>query len=248
VTETVPASENADARRVPVVLVVDDSAAIRELVSVFLTDEGYRVETATDAADALERFADIAPDVALVDITMPGMSGVQLVQQLRQMSSVPMIFLTAMAGTTSVVSGLDVGADDYITKPFHPDELAARVRAVLRRERPESSGPVTMWLGADLEVDLERRLLRYRGDLVQLGRTEWGLLRELAVNAGKVCLNADLLRAVWGPEYVNDAQVLRICVSRLRRKLGARAGETGPIRTYHNVGYALEVDAPRVTS
>ena len=209
-------------------LVVDDSPAIRELVSVFLVDEGFRVATANDGHEALARFAELSPDVALVDITMPGMSGIQLVQRLRRTSQVPIIFLTAMAGTSSVVGGLDLGADDYITKPFHPDELAARVRAVLRRER-DDSGPTTMWVGPDLEVDLERRLLRHSGELVQLGRTEWGLLRELAVNAGKVCLNADLLRAVWGPEYVNDAQVLRICVSRLRRKLGARAGQAGPI-------------------
>jgi len=228
------------ARTVPVVLVVDDSPAIRELVAVFLTDEGYRVETASDAADALVMFEEVSPDVALIDITMPGMNGIQLVERLRQTSATPVIFLTAMGGTSSVVAGLDLGADDYITKPFHPDELAARVRAVLRRERGEqSSGKLR--LGAGWEIDLERRLLRYRGELVQLGRTEWGLLRQLAINAGKVCLNAELLRAVWGPEYVSDAQVLRICVSRLRRKLGARAGQTGPIRTYHNVGYALEV-------
>ncbi len=222
------------------VLLVDDSPAIRELVSLFLADEGYSVTAASDARDALEKVDEVQPDVALVDVMMPGMDGFQLVEALRSRRSLPVIFLTAVGTTESRVRGLDMGADDYVTKPFHPDELAARVRAVLRRgQRGGGAGPLR--LGNGWEIDLERRLLRHKGTLVQLGRTEWGLLRQLALNPGKVCLNADLLRAVWGPEYVSDPQILRICVSRLRRKLGAVAGDTGPIRTYHNVGYALEV-------
>jgi DNA-binding response OmpR family regulator len=222
------------------ILLADDSPAIRELVSVFLADEGYRVTAAVDAADALERIAEAEPDLAIVDIMMPGMSGLDLVRRLRTTTSLPVIFLTAMGANERRVEGLDLGADDYITKPFHPDELAARVRAVLRRGR-DGANQGLMELGSGLQVDLERRLLLRDGQLVALGRTEWHLLRYLAVNAGKVCMNGDLLRAIWGPEYAAEAQILRICVSRLRRKLGARAGEGGPIRTYHNVGYSLSI-------
>jgi DNA-binding response OmpR family regulator len=222
------------------ILLVDDSPAIRELVSVFLSDEGYRVTAAVDAAEALEKIAESEPDLAIVDIMMPGMSGLELVRRLRTTTLMPVIFLTAVVGSERRAEGLDLGADDYITKPFHPDELAARVRAVLRRGR-DGANQGLMDIGSGLQVDLERRLLLRDGQLIALGRTEWNLLRYLAVNAGKVCMNGDLLRAVWGPEYASEAQILRICVSRLRRKLGARAGEGGPIRTYHNVGYSLSV-------
>ncbi len=153
----------------------------------------------------------------------------------------PVILLTAKGSTADKAQGLDLGADDYIAKPFHPDELAARVRAVLRRSIGAAPGRGIIRFD-DVEIDLERRIVTRDGDLVQLSRTEWLLLQHLAANAGKVVLHTELLTKVWGPEYRDDLQYLRVWVSRVRRKLGARPGEPGRIRTFQGIGYLLDVD------
>ena len=153
----------------------------------------------------------------------------------------PVILLTAKGATSDKAKGLDLGADDYIAKPFHPDELAARVRAVLRRASGVSPGAGIVAFG-DIEIDLERRLLRRGGELVPLSRTEWLLLQHLAAHAGKVVLHSELLTKVWGPEYRDDLQYLRVWISRVRRKLGALPGEPGPIRTFQGIGYVLDTE------
>jgi two-component system KDP operon response regulator KdpE len=154
---------------------------------------------------------------------------------------VPVILLTAKGSTADKAKGLDLGADDYVAKPFHPDELAARVRAVIRRASGMTPGSGVVAFD-DVEIDLERRMVTRDGQLVQLSRTEWLLLQHLATNAGKVVLHTELLTKVWGPEYRDDLQYLRVWISRVRRKLGAEPGEPGRIRTFQGIGYLLDVE------
>ena len=158
---------------------------------------------------------------------MPDLDGIEVMRQLRERRPVAVILLTAKGSTADKAKGLDLGADDYIAKPFHPDELAARVRAVLRRSSGAQPGSGVLAFD-DVEIDLERRMVTRDGELVQLSRTEWLLLQHLAANAGKVVLHTELLTKVWGPEYRDDLQYLRVWVSRVRRKLGAAAGRAGP--------------------
>jgi len=170
-------------------------------------------------------------------VMMPGMDGLQVLAWVRKVSTVPVVLLTGQAQDRQKISGLNRGADDYLTKPFNPEELAARVRAVLRstmQEQQESRGVLKV---GDVTIDLDSRLVLKGTQPVSLTRTEWNLLNYLAQRAGKVILGTDLLRNVWGPEYVEDNQMLRVWISRLRSKLepaGIR------IRTVRGFGYMLE--------
>ena len=225
----------------PLVLVADDEPRITKLVALTLGEEGFRVVTASGGEEALRKAESVRPDVVLLDIVMPDLDGVEVMRRLREVRQVPVILLTARGAARDKVKGLDLGAEDYVAKPFHPDELAARVRAVLRRS--VGSGPDGGILSFDgIEIDLERRLVRRDGELVALSRTEWMLLQHLATNAGKVVLHGELLTKVWGPEYRDDLQYLRVWISRVRRKLGAAPGEPGPIRTFQGIGYVLDAE------
>jgi two-component system KDP operon response regulator KdpE len=225
----------------PLVLVADDEPRITKLVSLALSEEGFRVITAGSGEEALARAEEVRPDIVLLDIVMPDLDGIEVMRQLRERRPVPVILLTARGSTADKTKGLDLGADDYIAKPFHPDELAARVRAVIRRSAgPQPEGGVIRF--DDVEIDLERRMVLRSGELVQLSRTEWLLLSHLAENAGKVVLHTELLTKVWGPEYRDDLQYLRVWISRVRRKLGARPGESGRIKTFQGIGYLLDVE------
>jgi DNA-binding response OmpR family regulator len=228
----------------PVVLVADDEQRITKLVSMALTDEGFRVITAASGEEAVAKCEEMRPDIVLLDIVMPDLDGIEVMRQLREHRFVPVILLTAKGSASDKAKGLDLGADDYVAKPFHPDELAARVRAVLRR----ASGSVST-SGAvrfdDVEIDLERRVVTRAGELVELSRTEWLLLQHLAANAGKVVLHTELLTKVWGPEYRDDLQYLRVWISRVRRKLGSRPGDPGRIKTFQGIGYLLDVSDSR---
>ena len=195
----------------PLVLVADDEPRITKLVALTLHDEGFRVVTAGGGEEALKKAEEIRPDIVLLDIVMPDLDGIEVMRQLREWRPVPVILLTAKGSTSDKAKGLDLGADDYIAKPFHPDELAARVRAVLRRASGVSPGAGIVAFG-DIEIDLERRLLTKGGELVSLSRTEWLLLQHLAAHAGKVVLHTELLTKVWGPEYRDDLQYLRVWI------------------------------------
>ena len=226
----------------PLVLVADDEPRITKLVSIALGEEGFRVVTASGGEEALQKAEEVRPDIVLLDIVMPDMDGIEVMRQLRERRPVPVILLTAKGSISDKAKGLDLGADDYIAKPFHPDELAARVRAVLRRSNGGSPGSGVLKFD-DIEIDLERRLVTRAGELVQLSRTEWLLLQHLAANPGKVVLHTELLTKVWGPEYRDDLQYLRVWVSRVRRKLGSEAGNPGRIKTFQGIGYLLDVEA-----
>ncbi|CAN5592891.1 response regulator transcription factor [soil metagenome] len=227
----------------PLVLVADDEARITKLVSLALKEEGFRVVTAENGEMALRQAEEYRPDVVVLDIVMPDLDGIEVMRQLQERRPVPVILLTAKGSTADKAQGLDLGADDYIAKPFHPDELAARVRAVLRRASGALPGSGIIAFD-DVEIDLERRIVRRDGEIVQLSRTEWLLLQHLAANAGKVVLHTELLTKVWGPEYRDDLQYLRVWVSRIRRKLGAQPGEPGRIKTFQGIGYLLDVEPP----
>ena len=210
------------------------------------SEEGFRVVTANGGEQALQKAEEVRPDIVLLDIVMPDLDGIEVMRQLRERRPVPVILLTAKGSTADKAKGLDLGADDYIAKPFHPDELAARVRAVIRRSGGAEPGAGVIKFD-DVEIDLERRMVTRGGELVQLSRTEWLLLQHLAANAGKVVLHTELLTKVWGPEYRDDLQYLRVWVSRVRRKLGAAPGEPGRIRTFQGIGYLLDVEGATAT-
>jgi two-component system KDP operon response regulator KdpE len=229
----------------PLVLVADDEVRITKLVELALGDEGFRVITAEGGREALEKAETYRPDVVLLDIMMPDLDGIEVMRELRERRPVAVILLSAKDSTSDKALGLDLGADDYLAKPFHPDELAARIRAVLRRTDGATSGPettVTLRFD-DIEVDLERRIVTRSDELVKFSRTEWQLLQHLAANAGKVVLHSELLTKVWGPEYRDDLQYLRVWISRVRRKLGAAPGEPGRIKTLAGIGYVLDVES-----
>jgi two-component system KDP operon response regulator KdpE len=225
----------------PLVLVADDEPQITKLVALTLTEEGFRVVTARDGEEALDRVATLRPDVVLLDIVMPGMDGIEVLHQLREWHPVPVILLTARSSKADVATGLDLGADDYIAKPLHPRELAARVRAVLRRASRMQTGSSVIRVG-EFQVDLTRRIVTRNGEFVPFSRTEWLLLAHLASNVGRVMTHGELLTEVWGPEYRDDLTYLRLWIGRLRRKLGVEPGHEGPIRTFQGLGYALDVD------
>jgi len=225
------------------VLVVEDEASFSDPLSYMLRKEGFDVAVCATGPDAIEAFDRSGADLVLLDLMLPGLPGSEVCRALRERSNVPVIMLTAKDGEIDKVVGLELGADDYIAKPFHPDELAARVRAVLRRASGVAPGSGIVHLGP-VDVDLERRLVTRDGKLVSLSRTEWLLLQHLVVNAGKVVLHTELLTKVWGPEYRDDLQYLRVWISRVRRKLGAAPGEPGPITTFQGIGYVLNADDP----
>jgi two-component system KDP operon response regulator KdpE len=224
----------------PLVLVADDEVRITKLVALAMREDGFRVITADSGRDALAKAEQSRPDIVLLDIVMPDLDGFEVMRELQERRPVPVILLTAKGSTADKARGLDLGADDYLAKPFHPDELTARVRAVLRRASGSGGSGIVVF--DDVEIDLERRIVRRSGELVPLSRTEWLLLQHLAANAGKVVLHTELLTKVWGPEYRDDLQYLRVWVSRVRRKLGSEAGDAGRIRTFQGIGYLLDAE------
>ncbi len=222
------------------ILVVDDEPRVVRLVTEVLQAVGYKVVAAANANTALEMFALEQPDLALLDVMLGGgPDGYSICRRIREFSDVPVIMLTAKALESDILCGFDAGADDYLTKPFSAKELIARVRAVLRRaQRPEEVVSTTMRCG-DLEIDFARHIVKVRGEKVSLTRTEYGLLRELALHPNKILLHRDLLTAVWGPEYRDDVDYLRAYVRYLRRKLEPDPANPKYIVTESGLGYML---------
>jgi len=222
------------------ILVVDDEPRVVRLVSEVLTTVGYQVVAAASGKSAIEMVALEQPDLLLLDILLPkGPDGYEICRRVREFSEVPVIMLTAKAQETDMLHGFDVGADDYLTKPFSAKELVARVKAVLRRtQRPEERISVTLKCG-DLEINFARRTVEIRDEQVSLTRTEYALLRQLALNANRVMLHQDLLTEVWGGEYRDDVDYLRAYIRYLRRKLEPDPSNPQYILTSQGVGYML---------
>ena len=223
----------------PLVLAVDDETGILRLIKLELAEQGLRVVTAGSGEEALRLAEEQRPDLVLLDIIMPEMTGLEVMRRLREQSNAPIILVTAKDSDSDKVRGLELGADDYIVKPFSPEELGARIRAVLRRSTGAQSAERVV-RAANVEIDLDRRLVTRDGDPVTLTRTEWLLLQHLAANVGKVLMNAELLSKVWGPEYRDDVQYLRVWVSRLRAKLEPEPAEPVIIKTRQGIGYFLD--------
>jgi len=224
----------------PLILVVDDSQTIRRLINVELTSQGFRVAEAEDGETALQMASQERPDAIVLDIMMPGMTGLEVLAKLRETVQVPVLMLTGKDQDADKVRGLRSGADDYLVKPFNPEELAARVRAILRRTTPEKKATEEVLTIGNIEIDLYRRLVKKDGVVLALTRTEWMLLQHLAANPDRTILNAELLSKVWGPEYREDMQYLRVWVSRLRSKLEADPANPKIIKNMPNVGYRLQ--------
>lgn len=224
----------------PLVLAVDDEAGILRLVKLELSAQGFRVITAGSGEEALRIAEEQRPDVVLLDILMPELTGLEVMRRIRERMNTPIILVTAKDKDADKVRGLEMGADDYVVKPFSPEVLGARIRAVLRRGLgPEAERIVR---AGNVEIDLTRRLVKRDGELVSVTRTEWLLLQHLAANAGKVILNSELLSKVWGPEYRDDLQYLRVWVSRLRHKLEPEPSSPRIIKTLQGIGYMFEDD------
>jgi DNA-binding response OmpR family regulator len=224
------------------VLVVDDEFRILNFLSSKLRATGYEVLTASDGAEALEQVQAQEPDLMVLDVLMPKMDGFETLKELRSFSSVPVIILSAKGTNVHKIKGLDLGADDYLAKPFSPDELVARIEAVRRRLAPSEKRKAYEQLSlGEVTIDFKKRLVIIRGEEVRLTRIEWLLLSELAQNAGSLMLYSDLLTRVWGPEYRDDVQILRTWVSRLREKIESEPNNPQLIRTVPKTGYIIDL-------
>jgi len=223
------------------VLVADDEPRILTFLKVKLKASGYEVLTADNGLEALEQVQSQEPDLLVLDVVMPGMDGFETLKQVRALSSVPVIILSGKEANTDKVRGLELGADDYLAKPFSPDELVARIEAVRRRLAPAENRKVIDFINlGHITVDLKKHLVIVNGKEIQLTRIEWLLLSELARNAGKLMLYEQLLTRVWGPEYRDDVQILRTWVSRLRHKIEQNPGQPAIIRTIPKTGYMID--------
>jgi two-component system KDP operon response regulator KdpE len=221
----------------PRVLVCDDETQILRALRVILRDAGYEALPASTAEEALDLAAVSHPEAAIIDLVLPDMDGVELCRRLREWTAIPLIVLSAVGDEDAKVRALAAGADDYVTKPFGPRELIARLEANLRRTAPDDAQPVIA--AGDLAIDLGARTVTLAGAEVHLTPIEFGLLAQLARNRGRLMTHRDLLLAVWGPGYDHDTQVLRAHIANLRRKIepGGRAGGPSYIRTDPGVGY-----------
>jgi two-component system KDP operon response regulator KdpE len=222
------------------VLVVDDEERILNFLSTKLKVSGYEVVIAPNGVKGLEQAQAQEPDLVVLDLLMPKMDGLEMLKQLRTFSPVPVIILTAKGGDTDRIKGLKLGADDYLPKPFNPDELVARIEAIRRRLEPEERRKTleVLELG-NVTVDFRKRKVLVGGQEKYLTRTEWLLLSQLINNAGRLMLYEELLTQVWGPEYRDDVQILRTWISRLRNKLESDPGKP-LIRTVPKTGYIID--------
>jgi two-component system, OmpR family, response regulator RegX3 len=226
------------------VLVVEDEASFVEALTIGLKREGFRVQVARDGAEALDVFDAVKPDLVLLDVMLPKMSGIDVCRELRRRSSVPIIMVTAKGGEIDTVVALEVGADDYVTKPYRLRELVARMRAVLRRRAGDRGGPVAtgdaLEVG-DVALDPERHEVVIRGELVQLPLKEFELLEMFLRNPGRVLTRGQLIDRVWGSDYVGDTKTLDVHVKRLRAKLEPDPGEPKYLVTVRGLGYKLDL-------
>ncbi|SMB99693.1 two-component system, OmpR family, KDP operon response regulator KdpE [Thermanaeromonas toyohensis ToBE] len=219
------------------VLVIDDELQIRRLLKVALSGHGYQVEEAATGEEGLEQVALYKPDVIILDLGLPDMDGLEVIKRLREWSSTPVIILSVREHEADKIQALDAGADDYVTKPFSMGELLARIRAALRHRAGTTEEPVLYF--EDLKIDLARRRVTVGEEEVKLTPTEYELLKNLALNAGKVLTHRQLLRAVWGPPYENEIHYLRVYIGQLRRKIEADPSRPRHLITEPGVGYRL---------
>jgi two-component system, OmpR family, response regulator MtrA len=221
------------------ILSVEDDERIRTAVKLALEDEGWSVEEADTGEDALNSFQRQPADVVLIDIMLPGIDGFDVCRAIRRNSDVPIVMVTARADTHDVVAGLEAGADDYLTKPFAPKELSARIRALLRRARATDATATHLRFG-DLEIIPDEGVVRRGGEEIHLTKTEFRLLVELASSPGRVFSREVLLERVWGYGYFGDGRLVDVHVRRLRTKVEADPANPRHVVTVRGLGYKLQ--------
>lgn len=221
----------------PVIVLVEDDPNIADLVDLYLRQDGYRVYQAADGETGLQLVKDRQPKLVILDVGLPGgLDGLEVCRRLRGSSDIPIIMLTARDGEIDRVLGLEMGADDYVTKPFSPRELVARVKAILRRaDGPQRDAPTVLNVG-ETEVDMGRREARVNGEVIALAAREFDLLAYLAENRGLALSRRQLLDGVWGHDWVGDERTVDVHVRQLRKKLG----DALPLATVWGVGYRLD--------
>jgi two-component system KDP operon response regulator KdpE len=222
------------------ILVVDDEEQIRRALRSILSSRGYVLEMAATGQEALLKAIDAPPDLVVLDLMLPDRSGIDVCRELRTWMTAPILILSVKANEADKILALDEGADDYLTKPFSAGELLARIRALLRRAAALTSPPPVVTAG-ELEVDIARRIVRRAGEDVPLTPTEFDILACLARNADLVVTQKMILQVVWGPEWAEDAQTLRVHISNLRKKLGRSSDGLQYIVTEPGVGFRLTV-------
>lgn len=223
------------------ILIVDDAQQVRRVLRTALSAEGYEIFEAGTGEEALESIRQSAPDAILLDVNMPGMGGLETCREIRRTLEVPIVMLTVRNAERDKVMALDAGADDYVVKPFGMAELLARIRAALRRRSPQ--GQLTLFSTKDLSVDFEARHVTVKGRDVHLTPKEFELLRHLVTNAGKPITHRRLLQAVWGPDYGDEPEYLRVMINQLRKKIESDPAKPKLILTEPWVGYRFQ--APR---
>jgi two-component system KDP operon response regulator KdpE len=218
------------------ILVVDDEAPIRRWLKVNLETRGYTVDTAETGEQGIKALENRRPDLLILDLLMPGIGGIDVVRKLRSGSTIPIIVLSAIGEEAQKVQALELGADDYMTKPFGMEELFARIRSLLRRAAGATSA-APVFVAGDLSVDFDRREVRLDGQPIKLTPTEYDLLKYMIEHAGKVLTHRMLLQEVWGQAYIDQAQYLRVFVGQLRKKIEKHPGRPRFILTDPGVGY-----------
>jgi two-component system KDP operon response regulator KdpE len=219
------------------ILVVDDDPQIRRVMRATLSGQHYEVVEARNGEEALDRFREEMPDLVLLDMNMPGMSGLEACRTLRSSSDVPIIILTVRNSEKDKVAALDAGADDYVTKPFGMEELLARIRAALRRAPVSPEGGPHSFSSSDLEIDFDTRRVHVGEKAVRLTPKEFDLLRYLVAHAGRPVPHRELLQAVWGPDYGDETEYLRVFINQLRKKIEPDPSKPRYVLTEPWVGY-----------
>ncbi len=225
----------------PSILIVEDDLQIRRFLRAALMAEGYQYHESVSAAEGVAQANARRPDLMLLDLGLPDGDGLEVIRKVRESSQMPIVVLSARGQETDKVAALDLGADDYVAKPFGVGELLARIRAALRRAAPApAEGPVLRF--GRVEVDFDKRAVRVEGEEVHLTPNEYKLLQVLLKHAGKVLTQRQLLNEVWGPSHVEQAQYLRVYIAQLRRKLEADPARPKHLQTEPGVGYRLIVE------
>ena len=229
------------------ILVVDDEPQIRRMMRATLTGSGHQVDEARTGEEALEKFREFLPDLVLLDLNMPGMGGLETCRALRSGSDVPIIILTVRNAEKEKVEALDAGADDYVSKPFGMQELLARIRAALRRAPTSPESGPHGFTSQDLEIDFSSRKVRVKDKNVRLTPKEFELLRHLVSRGGKPVPHRELLQAVWGPDYGDETDYLRVFINHLRKKIEPDPARPKYILTEPWVGYRFAISADAET-
>lgn len=225
------------------ILVVDDEPQIRRVMLTTLASQGYSVVEVRSGEEALEKVRDMRPDLILLDVNLPGISGLETCREIRTTCDAPIIMLTVRNTERDKVQALDAGADDYVVKPFGVEELMARIRAALRRAAPSDATPP--FVSDDLKIDFEKRTVMVHDNSVRLTPKEFELLRQLVSNSGKAQAHRRLLQAVWGPDYGEETEYLRVFINQLRRKIEPDPRHPRYIHTEPWIGYRFDPPKPK---